>query len=449
MRELNYLVAIEGNETLLERFIEAINSDSCKTDKDYPNPYWLDSGEKFLPASVIKYFFKTRTFSKEVYIAFFEKLQKLSGFNNYSYVLGNELRELVCSKFDEVTKTNHKIFVPKSAEKLPKRILSGDEKELLSFVCYVAVCHIKYGASYETVTATQYFDIVTALGSDEVEQLKKNGTGKLSKEITEYKDDDLSCKANDVFATIAIKLENDNEESFGKALNFINVLLKTDFPKSFEISFSSKIKELLPIKGFPKCGQHYLFAGAVKYPNLHESILEYINLAKLKYAWYNNLEAEDCGMPSTFAVFALGLKDEKYFDTLISYFQTVDGEHQSVQQKFTPAFLEKFGLTEKSISVYINAVLSMQEHPHNMAFISYYANENGLKLLLDSKENFAVYYFTEEKLKEYSNAENDVQEMADYCWESVMYTTFGPSEDYGKIIKKLTENERIIFEKLS
>jgi hypothetical protein len=448
MRELNYLVKIEDNEALLERFIEAINDNSCKTDQEYPNPYLLDSGEKFLPASVIKYFFQTRVFSKEVYISFFEKLQKLSGFNAYSYVLGNQIRDLVSDKFEEVTKTNHKIFVPKSAVKTPKRILSEDEKELLSFVCYVAVCHIKYGASYETVTATQYFDVVTALGSDEVEQLKQNGTGKLSKDITAYKDNDLSCKANDVFATINIKLINDNEESFRKALNFINELLKTDFPKSFEISFSSKTKELLPIKGLPKCGQHYLFAGAVKYPNLHESILEYINLAKHKYEWYNNLEAENGAMPSTFAVFALGLQDEKYFDTLIDYYQTIDGEHQSIQQKFTPMFLEKFGVNKKSVKVYINAILSMQEHPHNKAFISYFANENSLKLLLDSKENFSSYYFTEEDLKEYSDSGTNVQEMADYCWESVMYTTFGEKKNFTKISKQFTNAEKEIFENL-
>ncbi|KAF2335831.1 DUF6138 family protein [Flavobacterium nitrogenifigens] len=448
MRELNYLVKIEGNEALLEKFIEAIDNNTVKIDKAYPNPYVLDSDEKFLLSPIIEYFFQTRPFSKEFYISFVEKLRKLTGFESYRYALGLQAEELVFNSFERVKKGKYKIFIPKTKEELPKPILTEEQKELLSFICYIAVSHIKYGPSYATVTANEYFDVVTELGSDEVEQLKKNGTGKIPKELTEYKDKDFTGKANDVFAEISLKMITETEESYAKALHFVNNLLKSDFPKSFEISFTSKEKELLPIKGLPKCGQNYLFAGAVKYPNLHKSILEYIDLTKKKYEWYTNLEAENCAMPSTFAVFALGLQDEKYFDTLIDYYQTIDGEHQSIQQKFTPVFLEKFGINEKSIKVYINAVLSMQEHPHNKSFISYFTNENSLKLLLDSKENFVSYYFTEEDLKEYSDSGTNVQEMADYCWEGVMYTTFGEKKNFAKISKQLTNGEKEIFEKI-
>lgn len=448
MRELNYLVKIEGNEALLERFIEAVNNGTVKIDKDYPNPYVLDTGEKFLLDKIIEYFFQTTPFSKDLYIAFFERVRKLNGFDSYYYSLGKQTEELVFNTFEIVKKGKYKISIPKTQENLPKADLTDAENELLSFLCYLAVSHIKYGPSYASVTANEYFDIVTELGSDEVEKLKKFGTGKLPKELTNYKDSDFTGKANDVFATIQIKLINETEESYGKALNFVNDLLKSDFPKSYEIAFSSKNKEILPVKGLPKCGQNYLFAGAVKYPKLHSQILEYINLVKHKYEWYNNLEDENCAMPSTFAVFALGLQDEKYFDTLISYYQTVDEEHQSIQAKFTPVFLEKFGVTQKSIQVYINALLSMQEHPHNKAFISCFSTENSLKLLLDSKENFASYYFTDQDVKEYSDSGNGIQEMADYCWESVMYTTFGQSKGFGKIAKGLNEEQRVIFEKL-
>ncbi|MDY0988421.1 DUF6138 family protein [Flavobacterium sp. CFBP9031] len=448
MRELNYLVKIDGNEALLEKFIEAIDNNTVTIDKSYPNPYVLDSGEKFLLSSIIEYFFQTRPFSKEFYISFVEKLRKLTGFDSYRYTLGLQADELVFNSFERVKKGKYKIFIPKTTEEIPEAILTEVQKELLSFICYIAVSHIKYGPSYATVTVNEYFDVVTELGSDEVAQLKKNGTGKLPKELTEFKDKDLTAKANDVFATINIKLITETEESYRKALHFVNNLLKTDFPKSYEIAFSSKNKELLAIKGLPKCGQNYLFAGAVQYSNLHKDILEYINLAKKEYEWYNNLEDENCAMPSTFAVFALGLQKEKYFDTLIEYYKTVDGEHQSLQVKFTPVFLEKFGITEKSIKVFINAVLSMQEHPHNKTFISHFSNENSLKLLLDSKENFISYYFTEEDLNEYSNSGDNPQEMADYCWESIMYTIFGQSKDFAKIARQLSDEQKILFEKL-
>ncbi|MCR4031964.1 MULTISPECIES: DUF6138 family protein [Flavobacterium] len=446
MRELNYLVKIEGNEALLEKFIEAINNDTIKIGEDYPNPYVLDSGERFLGSSVIKYFFQTRQFSKVLYVDFFEKLRKLSSFKEISYTIGEWIKEHVTNKFFDVKKEHWEEIITKKTNS--ETSISEEEKEILSFVCYVAVCHIKYGASYESVTANRYFDMVTELGSNEVAELKKNGTGELPKEFTEYKDSDLTAKANDVFATIEIKLANDNEESYGKALTFINKVLQTDFPKSFEINFSSEGKELLPIKGLPECGQNYLFAGAVKYPNLHKSILEYIHLAKKEYQWYKNLEDENCAMPSTFAVFALGLQDEKYFETLIDYYQTVDEEHQSVQEKFTPVFLEKFGINEKSIKVYIHAISSMQEHLHDKVFVSYFSNEKSLKLLLESKENFAKYYFTKEDLKEFSDGDTDVQEMVDCYWASVMYTTFGQNKGFAKIRETLSDEERTIFEKL-
>ena len=443
-RELDYLVKIEGNEALLETFIDAINNNTCKSAKDYPNPYVLPTGERFLNGSVIKYFFQTRSCSKESYIDFFEKLRKFdaNGFGGYSSRIKNWIEERITEKFYNIIgKDWNKVQSLK-----PDVSLTDEEREILSFICYVAVCHIKYGASYETVSANRYFDMVTELGSDEVDKLKKNGTGNLPKELTNYKDKTITCEANDVFATIKVKMANDEEETYRKALQFINNLLKTDFPKSYEISFLSKNKQLLPIKSLPKCGQNYLFAGAVQFPNLHPEILEYINLAKKKYEWYNNVADEDCAMPSTFAVFALGLDDEKYVDVVIDYLQTVDDGHQSIQKNFTPVFLEKFGLNEKTIKMYINCILSMQEHPPHKSFPTYFTNEKGLKLLLNSKEHFAEYYFTKEDLSDFEDSGNEVQEMADYCWESVMYTTFGKKPE--TIAKQLTPAEKEIFEKL-
>jgi len=445
-RQLDYLVEIKGNEELLERFIKAINNDTCKTAKEYPEPYLLDSGEKFLNSKVIEYFFQTRLFNKNLYVNFFEKLRKLEtrGFNNYSYTIGLWIEKRITNKYFDITGSEwNKIKTLKS-----NISLSNEDNEILSFICYVAVCHIKYGASYETVTANEYFDMVTQLGSNEVKQLKKIGTGKLPKNITDYKDKDLTCKANDVFATIKIKIVNENEETLRKTLTFINNLLKTDFPRSFEIKFSSKNKELLPIKGLPKCGQNYLFANAVKYLALHNEIVEYINLTKRKWEWYNNLKDEYCAMPSTFAVFALGLSNQKYSALLIDYFQTVDKEHQSIQQKFTPVFLDKFGINSQTIKVYISCILSMQEHPYNKMFASYFTNETSLNLLLDSKEHFAEYYFSKEDLNDFSNSGNNVQEMADFCWKSIMYTTFGQDKNFNKTKKKLTKKEREIFENL-
>lgn len=448
-RHLNYLVDIEGNEEILEKCIYAINNHTCTLSDEYPNPYVVPTGEQILNSTVIKFFFETRPFQKELYIDFFEKLRKLEiyGFRSISYSLGQQVNELVIKIFDNVKKNKYHIFVPDNV--VISSLLTDYEKEILSFVCYLAVCHIKYGASYETITANEYFDVVTKLGSNEVEKLKKYGTGNLPIELTNYKDKSISCKANDVFAKIDIKMTNDEEKTYQKAIQFINNLLKTSFPKSFEIQFSSKNKELLPIKGLPKCGQNYLFAGAVKHPNIHKEILEYIALAKHEHEWYNNLENENCAMPSTFAVFALGLEDNKYFDILIDYLKTVDDEHQSIQEKFTPVFLEKFGINEATVKVYINCILSMQNHKQCKLFNTLFSNEDALNLLLQSKENFANYYFTDEYKKELIEDKNELEEMVEYYWKNVMYTTFGKTENYKKITKQLTDYQLELFNKLA
>ena len=225
-------------------------------------------------------------------------------------------------------------------------------EDMFKFACYVAICHIKYGQSFDSVTANEIFGFVTALGSDLPARLKKNGSGTLPKEITEYKDDTLSCKANDSFATVKITMKDEVEEHYARALDFLCALLEADFPRSYSIDFRSPAKSVLPIKGLPKCGIHHLFAGALAYPGLHERVERYARLAMREYEWYTNLEGEKCAMPGTFAVFALGISDEKYHALMCDYLAICDGEHQSLQGDFVLAYIEKYGFTERGQELY-------------------------------------------------------------------------------------------------
>lgn len=447
MRQLDYLVDIKGNEALLERFLKAIFDGTCKTAKEYPEPYLLDTGETFLNSSVIKYFFQARSFDKDYYIEFFEKLRKLEsqGFNAFSYDIEQWIDKRIKGKFFDVKKDNWNIIIEKKQK--PDVSLSDEDKEVLSFMCYVAVCYIKYGPSYAIVSANELFDMVTALGSDEVAQLKKNGTGTLSADSVQYKDDNMSCKANDVFATITIKIKEADEASYSKALDFTNNLLKAGFPKSYEIKFSANEKKLLPIKKLPKCGQHYMFAGAVAYPALHGKMQEYVQLAKHKWEWYNNLEAEECAMPSSFAVFALGLEGEQYFDLITDYMQTVDEEHQSLQEHFTPVFVDKYGITAASIKVFLNCLLSMQEHPTKKSFLPHFKHTESLQLLAREKENFYEQYLKDAE-EEQEMPLSEQESFTAYCWSSILYSIFGASKDYDKIAKGMEPAARQIFDTL-
>jgi hypothetical protein len=222
----------------------------------------------------------------------------------------------------------------------------------LRFGCYIAVNFMKFGASYDQLTANKIFGFITALGSDLPARLKKEGSGDLPKDAAEYKDDTVSCKANDVFAAIKIALKEETEDAYRKALSFLCRLFELDFPRSYAIDFRSPEKSFLPIKGLPKKGVHSLFAGAVRYPALYELIERYARLTIKEFEWYINLEDEHCAMPGTFAVFALGLLGESYHALVCDYLEICDGEHQGIQGNFVLAYIEKFGFTEKGLELY-------------------------------------------------------------------------------------------------
>lgn len=445
-RELDYLVKIEGNETILDRFIEAINSSTCNVGNDYPNPYILNTGERFLNSTIIDYFFKTMPFSEEKYIAFFEKVRMLSGFNSYYYTLGNKVKELIVKKFPHVKENGHRLRVDKNIPELPP--LSKEQDEILNFLCYLAIGHIKYDASYATITANEYFKLVEKLGSKKVLELREYGSKSISKEITHYHDSQINFSANDVLATITIAIQDNIETTYSKVLTLINTLLKYDFPKSYAIELTGPNLKDLGIDNLPECSQQYLFGTAVQYEALHPLIINYINTVMIKWEWYTNIDEEICTMPSTFAVMALGLYDRCYFDILIKYYRTVDEEHQSIHQYFTLPFLEKYSIDADSIKVFIQGTQSMQDQPHLAAYTPYFSSIKSLELLLDSKENFADYYFTDEEKEDYDD-EEEIAEMEEYCWQSVMYTIYGTEDNYATVTKDWDTEALNLFEQLT
>jgi len=195
------------------------------------------------------------------------------------------------------------------------------------------------------------------------DQLKKFGSGELPKEVTEYKDDVLSCKANDVFGTIKIILNEENEESYRNIFLFLNGMLSHDFPMSYQIDFHSPEKEYLPISGLAKEGVNQLFANGIRYENLHELIEEYARLAMNEDHWYNNLHDEHCAMTGTFAVFALGLENELHHELVCDYLRICDGGHQEVHGEFVLAYVQKYGFTDKGLELYELCERNIQHMP--------------------------------------------------------------------------------------
>ena len=237
-------------------------------------------------------------------------------------------------------------------------------EDIFKFACYVAVCVMK-DETY-SIIANKIFGHVTALGSDLPAKMKRYGSGYMPKVILEYKDNALSCKANDAFATISIRMKEESESNYNKVLEYLCKLLESDFPRSYAIDFRSPEKNYLPIKKLSKKGVHQLFANAVKYPELHSKIEEYARLAMREFEWYYNLENENCAMPGTFAVFALGMLGETYMQLVLDYIKICDGEHQSVHGEFVLAYIEKYGFTEEGLALYRLCEENIQELPSKL-----------------------------------------------------------------------------------
>lgn len=251
--------------------------------------------------------------------------------------------------------------VPKSAPKLdPKKIRPEDAGKVELFVRQ-GLWRIKNREPYG-VGKADLEQAANEFGSAQAKMYLKKGSGMLPDSLIHYKDEDLECKANDVFATISISIKNENSTAYSKALDFVIRLLNANFPKSYQIKFSSKAeKKFLPIKGLAKSQTHRFFGQALGYPELFDKLQDYARTAMVEFEWYEDVEeGESSCMPGTYAVFGLGLESEKYFPLVEKYFRTLDDEHQSVQYEFINEFAVKWGISEKTLPILCDGVLAGQ-----------------------------------------------------------------------------------------
>ncbi len=334
----------------------------------YPSwPCFRVEGKEILVSAVLEYYLydlHCNGFVSKSAEEFTDKMRAICGWQwDVERVLRKWIERVVIDPFfyDESDSEYEHKWVLKPEE--PGYTLS---EEQLKFACFIAVCFTKYGASFDKNFTKEIFDLVTALGSKLPVQIKKNGSGALPKEIAECKTKEFSCTANDAFATIKISVKNESEESYSKILDYLCNLLEFGFSHSYSIEFKGQNKIYLPIKKLPKKGVNQLFANAISYPKLHDKIERYAKLAMKEFEWYLNLDGEYSAMPGSFAVFALGLYDEKYHKLACDYLSLCDGEHQSIQGEFVLAYIEKFGFTEKGLELYKLCKANIQELPKKL-----------------------------------------------------------------------------------
>jgi len=209
-------------------------------------------------------------------------------------------------------------------------------------------------------------------------QYLEKGSGTLADELIHYKDKDLECKANDILSTVDIKIKNEVASSYEKALDFITTLLNNGFPHSYAIKFSSKSEKIfLDIKGLAKSSTHRFFRRILDFPELYDKLEVYAKTAMKEFEWYQDVEeGEKSLLPGSYAVFALGLYDEKYFPLIKEYYSKLDDEHQLAHQSL-PIFLDGF-LSGQFDKVFKNLAILLED-------------EENKKLLIKELENYGKH----------------------------------------------------------
>ena len=378
MSNRRYLMFIDvlKDKTLIPYFEKCIDEvqkgnarvSRTRAEKGYPShPCFRIGGKEILTGEVLEYYLfnlQTTGFVSKPAEEFADKMRVLCGWRwDVDRILTKWINKILRDTFfyDENNDEFNRKWVLK-----PEAMEYVLSEEYLKYACFIAVCFRKYGESYDRILSEEIFSFVTELGSSLPAQIKKNGSGLVPKEIAFAKTADYSFAANDAFATIKITVKTESEATYGKIFDHICDLLEFGFPKSYAIEFKSSEKNYLPIKKLPKKGINQLFANAVLYPNIHSKIEKYARLAMKEFEWYNNLNGEYCAMPGTFAVFALGIYDEKYHQLACDYLSLCDGEHQSLQGEFVLAYIEKFGFTDKGLELYSLCDKNIQHLPKKL-----------------------------------------------------------------------------------
>ena len=282
-----------------------------------------------------------------------------------------------------------------------------DAHKLNLFVAQ-ALWHIKYKEySWDVEDACEDLERATKeLGSKKAAMYLKEGTGILSNELIHYKDSEVECDANDVFAEISVKIKQESAIAYEKALDFIIALLNANFPASYYIKFSSKApKQFLDIKGIAKSPTHRFFAQALQYEELRPKLVAYAEAAMKEFQWYNDVEeGEKSCMPGSYAVFGLGLIGEEYFPLVSQYFSLLDDEHQMIHKYFVSALIDRYGVNEKSLPLICQGITSAQfdmvfknlekemEKPENKELLAKFLKEKEAFFIANKEPGFYKYY---------------------------------------------------------
>ena len=424
---------------------DVLNGTARENHADYPVVIRNEKGTPFLPNQILErylYQLPLKEFPYEDAVVFCDAIRQLVGWVEVRYELEKYIEKQVQERYFIVGEREDGFTVFPPCTVCPELRSEDVDDNLLRFACYVAVCHTVYGQSFESLTTEHIFGLVSQIRPDMVKDLKANGSGKLPPEIRKRKTERMTASANDAFATIRITAKEGTQECYEEVLDYLcEVLDQEAFPDSYSVEFRGVEKIYLPIPGLPKKGINQLFACAVRYPKLHMTIERYARLAMKEFEFYNNISDEQCAMPGTFAVFALGLEGLEWQQLVCDYLDLCDDEHSSVQEKFLHVFFKKFGFTDQTMPVLVNGVQSMQGFKPAKEFRTLIANEESLNALLKIKEHLKDYLPEEVRRR---------KNVPVYLWHDVIWGIWGKDSVNGgkKVMKAAPAHLREIYEQI-
>lgn len=226
----------------------------------------------------------------------------------------------------------------------------------IDLLLYTGTLILRHEPGYSRPTGLGFLELAQQLGSVAAARMLTEGSGVHPPEHLRLSTPEFDGAANDVLSTISVHIRQESASAYQQALAFITRLLQTGFPPGYQLRVKSKARHYLPVKGLAKSDTHRFFANAAQYPDAHDALDAYARVAIKPYEWYTDAEAEKACLAGTYATFALGLADARHFALVTHYMDRVDDEHQSAQDRFTPLFIERHGLTPASAATVVACV---------------------------------------------------------------------------------------------
>ena len=128
----------------------------------------------------------------------------------------------------------------------------GANDAQIDLLLYVAVMILRHEPSYAKPAGLQFIQLATQLGSERAARMLTEGSGSFAQDAINLATDQVSCTANDVFATIHIAIKEEGAAAYAQALDFVTHLLENGFPKSYQIKLKSSCPQLpARRKGWP------------------------------------------------------------------------------------------------------------------------------------------------------------------------------------------------------